>query len=173
METIEDTKPEVAPGVDLREVNREDYELPSSAYGAVVKHDKDGRPIEVKLTKGRRLAFDKPGRRLAGKRLYTIKGEKPDGSVIQIPLEGQINNQVASPDNFIGIRFYQRRGVRLFFDLETGTGDFCPAWDCWAAWNDKFGGFCCPQHKELTKPDPRGSIIGEGATTSGNAWRQL
>ena len=168
MET--ETLPEAATGVKLREVNREDYEFPSTAYGAKCKFDKDGNVTGVTLPKERFLSFDKPGKRIDAKRLYTVKSEKANGAVVQLPLEGQINNNVASPDNYIGIRKYQKRGFNIFFDFETGIGAFCPARDCWAAWNNSFGGFCTPAHKELTQPEQRsgGSIFNQDATTSGN-----
>ena len=160
--------PETTPGIELREIDREQYEFPSTAYGAKTKFDKDGNAIDVTFPKKRFFAFDKPGKVVGAKRLYTVKAEKANGALVQLPMEGQINNQVASPENFIGLRFYQRRGFNIFFDFQTGIGAFCPTRDCWAAWNSEYDGFCTPQHRELTQPDTGGSIIGEGATTSGN-----
>lgn len=158
----------------LRDVDREEFEFPSTAYGAKTKFDKDGNVTAVTLpSKGKRiLKFAKPGGRVGAKRLYTVKAEKANGSVVQVPMEGQINNNVASPENFIGLRHYEKRGMNIFFDYDTGRGAFCPTLDCWAKWNDQFAGFCCPAHREITAPeaDSSGGAFGQGATTSRNVW---
>jgi hypothetical protein len=154
-------------GVLLRTIDREEYELPSTAYDSVTEHDKDGNPIKVDLPEERFLAFAKPGGRIGSKRIYTIKAEKTDGTMVQVPLEDQINNNVASPQNAIGLQFYARRGMNVFFDFDTGEAAFCPSWDCWAKWNSKFDGFCSAEHKAITKGDtdePSGFSL--GATTS-------
>lgn len=165
------TKEEVKEaGVNLKAVNREDHELPSSAFGAKVTHDKDGNPTKVELAHERRLVFDKPGKRVGAKRLYTVKAQKPDGSLIQIPLEGQINNNVASPENFLGLRYYEKKGFQIFFDYDTGKGEVCPSWDCWAQWNDLYDGFCCQEHKDITKPNKGDGAFGAQATTSASVW---
>lgn len=158
-------------GIVLGEVDREEHELPASAFGAKVEHDKDDRVVSVEFPEERFLPFDKAGKNVGYKRLYTVKAEKTDGSVIQVPLEDQINNNVASPENAIGLQFYARRGVNLLFDFESGEAAFCPTWDCWAQWNKEFGGFCCAAHKEITKPDNEGGSFGQGATTSRNFVR--
>lgn len=155
-------------GIALRVIDRDEYEFPAAAYGSETEHDKDGRPAKVDVPEERFLPFAAPGGRVGAKRLYTIKGEKADGSVIQIPLELQINNNVASPENAVGLRAYDRRGINVFYDYETGEGAFCPTWDCWAAWNPKLEGFCTEAHKEITKPNREGGAFGQGATTSRN-----
>lgn len=156
-------------GIMLRTIDREYHELPSTAYGAEVEHDHDKNPIKVTLAEDRFLPFGKVGARVAAKRLYTVKGEKPDGTVIQIPLENQINNNVASPENAIGLQMYQRRGINVLFDFETGEAAFCPTWDCWAPWNGKLNGFCSEEHKAITKPDPGNSPFGSQVTTT-RSW---
>ncbi len=140
--------------------------MPESAFGADVDLDSDGQAQSVVLAEKRFLPFTKPGARVATKRLYTVKAEKPDGTVIQVPLENQINNNVAAPDMFVGLQHYTRRGTNVFFDLETGKGAFCPTWDCWAEWNDKLNGFCCDAHMQITKPTKQAGAFDEGATTS-------
>lgn len=155
-------------GIVLREIDRELHELPASAYGSVTQHDHDDKPISVELQEERFLPFNAPAGRVAAKRLYTVKAEKADGAVIQIPLEDQINNNIASPQNAIGLQGYARRGVNVWFDFETGEAAFCPTWDCWAQWNQKYDGFCSPEHKEITKGDDSGerNTFGGAATTS-------
>ena len=155
-----------AKGIVLREIDRELNELPATAYGAEVEHDKDGNPVKVELAEERFIAFAAPGGRVAAKRLYTVKAEKADGTLIQVPMEDQINNHVASPENAVGLRAYDRRGVNMFYDYETGRGAFCPTWDCWAEWSDEFDGCCSEAHKEITYGNQSEGAFGTGATTS-------
>jgi len=156
-------------GIVLREIDREFHELPETALGADVTLDKDGKATKVVLAEERFLPFTDAGKRVAAKRLYTVKAEKPDGTVVQLPLEGQINNNIAAPDMFIGLQFYTRKGFNVFFDLETGISAHCPTWDCWAEWNDEFEGFCTAAHQAITMPSDGaegGRGFGSGATTS-------
>lgn len=153
-------------GVELRTIDRELHENPATAYGAESKHDKDGNVIETTVPEKRVIPFADPGKRTGSKRLYTIKAEKRDGTLIQIPLEDQINNNVASPENAIGLQLYARRGINVFFDFETGEGAFCPTWDCWAQWNSKLDGFCSEEHRHITKGNEEEGRFGSGATTS-------
>lgn len=154
----------------LPNVDRELNELPSGAYGAIVTHDKDGRTETVELPEERLVPFQDAGKRVEFKRLYTIKGMSPDGTLVQIPFENQINNNVASPENAIGLRGYLRRGFTVFFDFETHEGAFCPTWGCWAKWDEDHQGFCSPSHQGITKPrDDAGSRFGQNATTS-SSW---
>jgi len=169
MQDVEYT--EEGDGIVLPAVDREEFELPASAYGAKVKHDKDGNATAVTLPKDRVLKFAKPGGRVSGKRLYTIKAIKPDGAVIQIPLEPQINNNVASPENALGAQFYSRKGYQVLLDIATGEVVFCPTADCWAASNPQHGKFCCEAHKALTAPEAPDSGFSANATTSANTWR--
>jgi hypothetical protein len=152
----------------LPAIDRERHELPSTAYGAEVEHDKDGRPISVALPEDYAVPFAPAGKEVAFKRLYTIKAVKPDGTLVQIPFEDQINNNVASPENAIGLRGYQRKGFHILFDFETHEGAMCPTWDCWAKWDSKLHGFCSEKHMAITKPkdDAAGSRFGQNATTS-------
>lgn len=160
------TKKDGEQGITLRTVDRELVDMPTSAYDSYTEHDSDGRPLRVDLAEERFLPFAKSGGRVAAKRLYTVKGEKADGTVIQIPLEDQINNNIASPQNAIGLQHYSRRGINVFFDFETGEAAFCPTWDCWAQWNKEFDGFCCEAHRDITKGSETEGAFGQGATTS-------
>lgn len=152
----------VLPKIDL-----EEHEMPSTAYGVSVEHDDDGRPLKVELG-ARRVPFDRPGKRVEAKRLYTVKAVKADGTLVQVPYEEQINNQKASPQDALGLRVYQRRGQHMLFDFETHKGAYCPTWGCWAEWNDDFDGFCCNEHRAITKPRDAvtGSPFEQNATTS-------
>ena len=152
-------------GVVLRDIDREDHEFPSSAYGAEVEHDEDGNPNKVTFPEVRFLPFADAGKRLPVKKLFTVVAEKPNGVVTQLPLEDQINNNTAAPDMYIGLQFYTRKGFNVFFDFETGEGAFCPTWDCWAEWDKKFNGYCSDLHKETTEQNDDGTFSG-GVTTS-------
>ena len=152
-------------GVVLREIDRERFEFPSSAYGVTTEHDEDGRPTKVDIPEVRFFPFDRAGRRVPVKKLFTVVAEKPNGVLVQLPLEGQINNNIAAPDMFIGLQFYARKGFNVFFDFESGNGAFCPTWDCWAEWDKEFGGYCTPGHKEFTEPRDDGTFS-QGVTTS-------
>lgn len=167
MKTWKTKKVDGVKGITLRNVDRDLHELPESAYAADVELDTDGKATKVGLAEDRFLPFAEPGGRVAAKRLYTVKAEKPDGAVVQIPLEPQINNNVAAPDMFIGLQFYTRKGFNVFFDLETGEPAFCPTWDCWAE-AGKFDGCCSQAHAEITMPadDSSRNTFGGEATTS-------
>ena len=166
MKTWKEKKVDGVQGIVLRDVDREIYELPESAFAAEVELDHDGKAKKVTLAEDRFLPFKDPGARVEAKRLYTVKAEKTDGTVVQIPLEPQINNNIAAPDMFIGLQFYTRKGYNVFFDLETGVSAHCPTWGCWAKWNKDLDGFCCEAHREITKPATSSGQFGEGATTS-------
>lgn len=143
-----------------------DYE-PASAYGADVELDSDDRVTKITFEEERLMPFSKPGVRVEAKQLYTVKAMKPDGTVIQVPLERQINNQVASPENAIGLRSYERRGFTFFFNFDTHEGAFCPTWGCWAKWDKKFDGHCSVAHQNITEPKNENQTFGgEGVTTS-------
>lgn len=157
-------------GVKLPDVDREEFELPSYAFGAKVTRDKDGNPTKVTLPKERVLKFAKPGKNVGFKRLFTVKAMKPDGTVIQIPLERQINNNVASPEDAIGLRKYTKRGYKAFYDFEHNQALFCGTWDCWAAADPKHGNFCCAAHKDITQPEENAGAFGLGATTA-SLWK--
>ena len=132
------------PAVDVEEIDHE----PDSTYGGSLDE--------------RFLPFAKPGMRVEAKSIYTVKGVHKDGTVVQLPLEDQINNNVASPETFLGLQAYIRKGMTVFFDPMQGIGAFCPTWACWAEWNDKNPrGFCCEAHMKAT--------IGENEAPSGFA----
>lgn len=153
-------------GIILPNVDRELFPTPSAAFGAVVKHDKDGRVLSVELEEDRLFPFHKPGGRVKHDVLYTVKAMKPSGAVVQLPLEDQINNHVASPENMVGIMPYVRKDFVMFWDMAKNKGEMCPTKDCWAKWNDKFTGFCHPDHLAITSPQGNSLGFGEGATTS-------
>ncbi len=153
-------------GITLPNVNREDYPTPSGAYGAVSTLDDNGNVLSVELEEDRVMLFDKPAKRVKHDVLYTVKAMKPSGAVVQLPLEDQINNQVASPENLVGVMPYVRKGFILFWDTAKGKGVFCPTKDCFAKWNYKIAGFCDPSHLAITAPEGKNLGFGEGATTS-------
>jgi hypothetical protein len=153
-------------GVKLPPVDRELFELPSSAFEAEVEHDNDGNPKIVELAEERKIMFAQPGRPVRHDVLYTVKAVKPDGTIIQIPLEDQINNQIASPENVIGLQGAVRKGYLVLWDFGTNKGVFCPTKDCWAKWNDDISGFCSTDHRNITSPEGNVGGFGEGATTS-------
>lgn len=153
-------------GITLPNVDREMYPTPSAAFGAVVETDDDGRVLSVELPEDRFFPFAKPGGRVKHDVLYTVKAMKPSGVVVQLPLEDQINNHVASPENMVGIMPYVRKDFIMFWDMAKMKGDFCPTKDCFAKWNDEFAGFCDPSHKQITAPRGESLGFGEGATTS-------
>lgn len=113
------------------------------------------------------LPFTEPGLPTPVKNIYTIKALSPDGVLVQLPLADQINNNVASPEDFVGLRVYQRKGFQLLFDLDTATGIYCPLWDCWARWSHQYRGACSPTHEsQLFHQNDNAGKFSEGATTS-------
>lgn len=166
-ERTEDGKGVVLPDVDL-----ERYPEPTTAYGAKVDLDEEGKVLSVKLPKERTLMFDKPGRRLETKRLVTIKAHHPNGSIQQLPLEGQINNQIASPSDFVGLRGHLRKGYVVFFDFDRGVPAFCKTWGCYAEAQIETGGFCTPEHKNVTAPEEEAGQFG-AASTGSDSYRRL
>lgn len=126
--------------------------------------------------KVRNLMFQKPGRNLPKKRLYTIKAIHKDGRLTQLGFEQQIqNNAGGDPEDAIGLRRYQRKGIHLLINFETLVPVYCAAWDCWAeaAQGGSFIGFCSQRHAQHTLPNQykdAGAIVsgifGENATTS-------
>jgi hypothetical protein len=149
---------------------------PSTAAFGVVSgagSDEDGGEWIDKEGTTLTLPFDKPGKSLPGKQLYTIKAIDPSGVLVQLPWENQINNNIASPGDALGLRFYERKGFTLLFDFKTETGTYCPTLDCWAAWGE-FGGFCSALHRNITSPSAsrEGSIFEANATTTSSARRR-
>lgn len=148
----------------------------SAAFGSKSKLDEDGRVLEVAWAQDGEevpLEFQPPDspRVLP---LYTVKAISPSGVLVQVPMEDQINNHGAAPEALPYLRTLERRGYTILMDMEEGRGVFCPAGDCWAAWDDQFGGFCSPRHRRIANPirsNPAG-MFSQGATTSRSAFRR-
>lgn len=165
-------------GVILPDVDREKlgFQIPSAAWGAKPVYEIPGDPtsrvVDAIVPTNRFVPFDKPGREVAAKAIYTVKAHHLNGRLTQIPLEDQINNNVASPETFVGLQPYVRKGVTFFFDMANGKGLFCPTQNCWAEWNDEFRGFCSEYHRGITDPEEAKGRSGFGldATTSAR-WK--
>lgn len=167
--TINDEK---VRGIRLPKVDRTQFDhVPSAAYEAVATTEDPDDPrsvvLDAEVPEDRFLPFQKPGGRVGSKAMYTVKAVDPTGVVVQLPLEDQINNNVSSPDTFLGLNPYAKRGFNILFDPSVGKGVFCPTADCWAEWDDTYGGFCTEQHRRVTKPPNRETNLSQGATTSG------
>lgn len=126
--------------------------------------------------KVRNLMFSRPGQNLPKKRLYTIKAIHKDGRLVQLGFEQQIqNNAGGDPEDAIGLRRSQRKGLKILINFETLVPVYCAAWDCWAqaTTDGPFIGFCSQRHGKHTLPNQYkdagaivGGIFGENATTS-------
>jgi hypothetical protein len=132
----------IAPDVILDDIDH----IPSSAYQAEVTYedptDPKSRVVDAVVPTKRFVPFQKPGMRLENKALYTVKAFDPGGVLVQLPLEDQINNQIASPQDFVGLTHYERKEYTILFDRNKRKGLFCPTWGCYAEWDDKIDGFC-------------------------------
>lgn len=123
------------------------------------------------------LHFQNPGQNLPKKRLYTIKAFKPEGGLVQLPFEPQIqNNAGGDPEDAIGLRRYARKGYLLLMDPITLQPVYCAAWGCWAQADGKTG-FCSVRHAAHTLPNmykDAGEIVSglmsQGVTTS-RTWQ--
>lgn len=155
-------------GIILPDVNQDDFDHPASAaLGAVVTKASDGQIESVEIPEKRFIPFWKPGRRLETKAIVTVKAVTPDGRLIQIPLEDQINNHVASPETGLGLQGYIRKGFTVFWDPQTGQSAFCQTWGCYAEANYKdHGGYCSEVHAGISKPKVNSQGFSMGATTS-------
>lgn len=123
------------------------------------------------------LKFTAPGQNLPGNaRLYNIKGIHKDGRLVQLPFEDQIMNTAGGdPEDAIGLRRYQRKGIMVLIDWQTLTPIYCAAWECFAK-AEQGGptpGFCSARHAQHTLPNTykdSGEILsrmfGGNATTS-------
>lgn len=119
------------------------------------------------------LHFQAPGQNLPKKRLYTIKALKPNGELVQLPFEPQIqNNAGGDPEDAIGLRRYARKGYLLLMDMISMQPVYCAAWGCWARADGRTG-FCSDKHAKHTLPNKykdAGAIVGglmdQGVTTS-------
>lgn len=125
------------------------------------------------------LSFDKRvGRNLPAKRLYTIKAIHKDGRIVQLPFEPQVqNNAGGDPEDAIGLRRYQRKGITLLVDMQTLIPVYCAAWDCWAkaAETGNFVGFCSLRHAQHTMPNAYkgGGAIQQGLMEQGVTTTQI
>lgn len=82
----------------------------------------------------------------------TLKMLTPNGSLVQIPYEAQINNLAGSMED--AIARYRNKGYKLAVDDEGRM--LCPAQNCWnsAATQDGknvFGGYCTADHQSRTE----------------------
>lgn len=126
--------------------------------------------------KVRVLHFQKPGRNLPKKRLYTVKAIHKDGRLVQLPFEQQIqNNAGGDPQDAIGLHRYERKGIHVLIDWNTLMPVYCAAWGCFAqaTQTGAFTGFCTQRHAMHTMPNNykdageiTKGVFGEGATTS-------
>lgn len=177
--TTKEIDGEEVEGIYLPDVDRDSFDhIPSAALGATVERedpaDRRSAVLDAEVPTKRFLAFQAPGKRVAGKRIYTVKALARDGRVVQLPLEAQINNQVASPQDFVGLQFYVRKGFTPLFDMVSGVPLFCPTFDCWAKSGDvagtkgRLGGYCTTKHRIVSEGDEEEveGMFGSGATTS-------
>jgi len=164
------------------EVHGKDFELMGpSGFATRIPQDVDivafsgDQEFEIIPERVEHLLFDKPGRALS-KQLYVIKALMPDGRLVQLPFEQQIqNNAGGDPADAIGLRRYQRKGIKVLIDFDTLVPVYCAALDCWAqaAADGDHIGFCSARHAKYTLPNQYKdagtivhSIFGENATTS-------
>jgi hypothetical protein len=124
------------------------------------------------------LSFDRPGRNLPKKRLYNIKGIHKDGRFGQFGFEPQIgNNAGGDPEDAIGLRRKQRKGIHLLIDWDTLVPVYCAAWGCWAQAEPggNYVGFCTLRHAQHTLPNAYkgGSEISKGLMESGVTTRNV
>ncbi len=141
-------------------------DTPAAAYLAESELEEDGTVISTTIPTERFVPFSKPGLRVESDQLVTVKAMGPGGNLVQLPMENQINNHVASPSDHVGVKYYERKGFTIFFDFLTGVGVFCPTKNCWAEWNKKNTGYCTDVHKAITNPDTGPGKFGAGATTT-------
>lgn len=165
------------------EVHGEDFEFYGpQGFGSSIPDDADIEPYSIDQEfvidpeRVKTLHFDRPGRNLPKKRLYNIKAIHKDGRLVQLPFEQQVqNNAGGDPEDAIGLRRYERKGIKLLIDMMTLVPVYCAAWDCWAQAEQEgpIVGFCSERHAKHTLPNQykdasaitRG-IFGDGATTS-------
>lgn len=120
---------------------------------------------------GRELTFTEPGAERRLKNIFTVKAFDPDGTLVQLPVADQINNNVASPENMLGLRIYEKKGFDVLWDHARGVGAYCPMGDCFAEWNPQFGGYCSTEHrKSMDIRDNPGRFGGE-VTSTRTAYR--
>jgi hypothetical protein len=145
------------------EVHGEDFELYSSAgLGAVVPPGTEmaeysvDQEFMIDPEKVNTLKFTDAGRNLPKKRLFTVKAIHKDGRLVQLPFEPQIQNTAGGdPQDAIGLRRYQRKGIHILVDWESMATVYCAAWDCWAraANTGPYTSFCSERHAKHTLPN--------------------
>ncbi len=153
-------------GIVLPNVDRSELDfIPSAAYGSTPVYDSEGLLVDVEIPENRFVPFAKPGSRVASKRLFTVKAHAPNGALVQIPMEDQINNHTQSPSTGLGLAPYIRKGFTVYWDPTDGSTAFCGTRDCYAE-PAKGSNFCTAAHKQIAAPDGARDGFGEGATTS-------
>lgn len=126
-------------------------EFGPQAFAAVPAED---GTFTIDKDKAQWLHFTKPGGTIPNRPSYTIKAFQPDGRLIQIPFEPQIQNSAAGDkEDAIGLHRARRKGIHVLIDWDSLLPVYCPASDCWAQGNPKFEGFCSPQHANKTLPN--------------------
>lgn len=109
------------------------------------------------------LADRKFGAREEGPLMRTLKMFAEDGSLRQIPYEGQINNIAGSLED--GYRKYTKKGFKRTEPM------FCPAQDCWEVSAEEdgamlFTGYCSQDHFNRTEAGAGAPEV-PGVTTTG------
>jgi hypothetical protein len=166
---------------------------PTSYFAVIDKQGESLDDIEFHVDEDKLvgLAFAKPDLQIRSKSLYVVKGLQPDGRIIQIPFEDQINNTAAGDrEDALGLRRYERRGITLFWDWASFLPIYCAHIDCWArAMVPELGakypqhraaantGFCSLRHQARTLPNMfdeagnvRQGLMSAGVTTS-RLWK--
>lgn len=180
-------------------IHGKDYEFygPTGAAavfpeGTEVAEYSEDQEFALDMSKLKTFKFQVAGLNLPQRaRLYNIKGIHKDGRIVQLAFEGQIENTAGGdPDDAIGLRRYQRKGLTVLIDWATMMPLFCAAFDCWAQASQPdedehliplvpaYPGFCSKRHAVWTLPNKfkdSGEILqqmfGERATTS-RIWAQ-
>lgn len=114
-----------------------------------ITHDASTQEFVINEERRTVLHFAPPGQPLGKAGLFCIKAFTPSGILVQLPLEGQVNNQTAAPESLVGLRKYSDRGYTALFDYETNLPVYCSALDCWAEARPK-DAFCSDAHGDHT-----------------------
>lgn len=90
----------------------------------------------------------------------TLKMVNPNsGTVVQIPVEDQINNQAGSMGD--GVNRYKDKGFKMAVDSEGRI--LCPTENCWAPAHGEsgaytYGGYCSERHRLMVEPRKVGGV---------------
>ncbi len=150
-----------------------------SAYAVVVDHlgeQQSETEFHLDEEKMSGLPFADANLPLPDKHLYTIKCVRPDGSIVQVGFEEQIQNTAGGElEDAIGLRRYDRKpGWTVLIDWNTLIPVYCPAWGCWAHADPEFNFFCSLSHAGKTLPNMGQSAIRqglkEGGVTTSRMW---